>query len=120
MAETKTKARPAAKKPAATRKRPAARKPSEATRAIERSTELSEDMLKSLEDGARSAIEAVRKFVDIVDRTLPPHGDDPSRSKEITDSALEMAQHLVHTQYEFLLKVVDSAGKTVTGSDSRK
>jgi hypothetical protein len=87
---------------------------------VERTTELSEDVLKSLDDGARSAIEAVRRFVETVDRALPPRGEGPSRREEITDSALEMAQRLVHTQYDFLRKVMDSAGKSLTRSDDAK
>jgi hypothetical protein len=90
------------------------------SKAVDRTTELSEDVLKSLDDGARSSIEAVRKFVETVDEALPPHGESPSRREEITDSALEMAQRLVHTQYEFLHKVVDSAGKTLTRSEDAK
>jgi len=77
-------------------------------------------MLKSLDEGARTAIEAVRKFVETVDKALPPRGAGPSRRGEITDSALEMAQRLVHTQSEFLRKVVDSAGKSMSKWDERK
>jgi hypothetical protein len=77
-------------------------------------------VLKSLDDGARSAIDAVHKFVETVDRALPPRGEGPSRREEITDSALEMAQRLVHTQSGFLRKIVDSAGKSLSGSDNAK
>ena len=76
-------------------------------------------MVKSLDDGARSAIEAVRKFAETVDRALPPRGESPSRREEITDSALEMAQRLVHTQSDFLRKVIDSAGKSLTKSQTK-
>src|ERR1039457_1135074 len=116
MPETKTKRPPAAKKQAITRKPRA----TNASRSVERTTELSEDVLQELEDGARTAIDAVRKFVATVDKTLPPRGEGPSRREEITDSALEMAQRLVHTQADFLRKVVDSAGKTLTKSDDAK
>jgi hypothetical protein len=128
MPETKTRRAPAAKtqrraaarKEAATRKPRAARRERDARIAFERSTELSEDVLKSLDEGAQAAIDAVRKFADTVDRVLPPRGDGPSRREEITDSALEMAQRLVHTQYEFLSRVVDGAGKTLTKSGDAK
>jgi hypothetical protein len=80
---------------------------------VQRTTELSEDVLGELEDGAQSALDAVRKFLHTVDEALPPHGEGPSRREEITDSALEMAQQLVHTQADFLRKVVDSAGKSL-------
>jgi hypothetical protein len=121
MPEPKAKRRPPAKKQAATStRRTADRKAKEAPSAVERTTELSEDVLQSLEDGARTAIEAVRKFVEEVDKALPPRGEGPSRREEITDSALVMAQRLVHTQADFLRKVVDSAGKSLTRSDDSK
>jgi len=120
MPETKTQRRPAAKKQATARKPPATRGKRDATRAVERTTELSEDVVKELEDGAHSAIEAVRKFLGTVDEALPPRGEGPSRREEITDSALEMAQRLVHTQADFLRKVVDSAGKSLSRSGDAK
>jgi hypothetical protein len=116
----KTQRRPAAKKETATRKGRAPRRGHDARIVVERTTELSEDVLKSLDDGARTAIDAVRKFADTVDRVLPPRGEGPSRREEITDSGLEMAKRLVHTQYDFLQKVVDSAGKTLTKSGDAK
>jgi len=127
MPQTKAKRQPAAKKQAAAKRAPAkkrasahARPASNASSTIDRSTELSEDVLKSLDDGARTAIDAVRRFVETVDKALPPRGQGPSRREEITDSALEMAQRLVHTQYEFLRKVVDSAGNTLSKSNNEK
>ena len=92
----------------------------DARRAVRRTTDLSEDVLKSLDEGARSAIESVRRFAETVDKALPRYGAGASRREEITDSALEMAQRLVHTQYEFLRKVIDSAGKSVTGPGDDK
>jgi hypothetical protein len=127
MPETKTqKRRPAAKKTAA--KKTAARKqgPTRKARAtgtngaVDRTTELSEDVLKSLDEGGQNALDAVRRFVATVDKALPPRGKGPSRREEVTDSALDMAQRLVHTQAEFLRKVVDSAGKTLSRSDGAK
>lgn len=132
MTETTSKRRSTAKRSTAKAKRPpapakavATRKPSAARRqhtargerrdaAIDRTTELSDDVLGSLDESARRAVEAVRKFAEDVDRVLPPRGEGPSRRGEITDSALEMAQRLIHTQAEFLRKVVDSAGKSLT------
>ncbi len=132
MPEAKTKSptakrRPAAKRRAApdpnaaARKARSVRRELDARRAVERSTELSDEVIKSLDDGARNAIDAVRKFADTVDRALPPrNGKGPSTREEITDSALEMAQRLLHTQADFLRKVVDSAGKSLTGSNGKK
>ena len=106
-----TRKRSPAAKAAATRKRTTTA-PRPAT-AVDKTKELSEEVLDSLEKGQRAAIEAVRKFVDTVDHTLPalPHGEGPSKRQEIVDSALEMADRLVHAQYDFIHKVIDSAGK---------
>ena len=77
-------------------------------------------MLKSLESGQRVAIEAVRKFIDTVDQALPPRGESPSRRQEVVDSAMEMADRLVHVQYDFIRKVVTNAGKSLGRSDDGK
>jgi hypothetical protein len=83
--------------------------------AVERTTELSEEVLQSVESGERAAIDAVRKFVDTVDEKLPSLGDEhPSTRQDIIDAALELADRLVHTQYDFLRNVVDSAGKSLS------
>jgi hypothetical protein len=110
MAETKTPARRARKatapKAATTQRRRAAT--TRPKTAVDRTTEPPEEVLKSVEDGERAAIEAVHMLVDGVDHTLPalPHGEGPSRRREISDSALEMADRLVHAQYDFVRKVV--------------
>jgi hypothetical protein len=111
---------PATRKPSAAAKAPATRKrtttASRPATAVDKTKELSEEVLDSLEKGQRAAIEAVRKFVDTVDHTLPalPHGEGPTKRQEIVDSALEMADRLVHAQYELIHKVIDSAGKSLT------
>jgi hypothetical protein len=118
MAETKVQGSTSAKA-RATQRRPAA---SRSKTAVDRTAKLSDEVAQSVEDGQRAAIEAVRKFVDAVDHTLPalPHGEGPSRRQEIIDSGLEMADRLVHTQYDFIRKAVDSAGKALTRSDGAK
>ena len=115
MAQTTTRRRPAAKAPA-TRRRvsPAARHTQ-----VDRTSKLSKDVLESVEAGQRAAIEAVHKFVDTVDSALPPHGESANRRQEIVDSAMEMADRLVHTQYDFIRKVVDSAAKSLNRPDGR-
>jgi hypothetical protein len=90
--------------------------------AIDRTSELSEEVLKSLESGSRAAIEAVRKFVDVVDEALPalPHGERPSRRREILDAAMDMTDRLITTQYEFLRSVVQSAGTALGREEDEK
>jgi hypothetical protein len=80
------------------------------TSVVGRAAELSEEVLESVEAGQRAAIEAVRTFVGTVEHALP---EDQSRRQGIIDSALEMADRLVHTQYDFIRKVIDSAGKSL-------
>ncbi len=131
MPQTVTKRRPPAKAPAthkpaakapATHK-PAATRPTSATdrtTTIERTTKLSDEVLESVEKGQRAAIEAVRNFVATVDQALPAHGEGPSRRQDVVDSAMEMADRLVHTQYDFIRKVIDSAGKSLRTPDDGK
>jgi DNA-binding transcriptional regulator GbsR (MarR family) len=70
----------------------------ERTSAVERATEFSEDVIRALEDSGRAAIEAVRGFLTTVEKALPQVEGARKMEKQITDSALEMAEQLVHTQ----------------------
>jgi hypothetical protein len=113
MPQTKApRATPARKAAAGTKHSANANGRTEAS-AVNVTTELSDDVLKSLESGQRAAIEAVRKFVDTVDERLPALGGRPSRRQDIIDAAMEMSDRLVQTQYEFLRNVVQSAGKAL-------
>lgn len=87
--------------------------------AIDRGTELSEQVLQQIKEGQESAIEAVRKFMESVDGALPPEGEEPSRHQEIVDSALEMSEKLVKTQYDFLTNVVRSAGRSLGATETK-
>ena len=96
---------------ASTEKKTAAERASDLT---ERAAGLSDEVLKSVESGQRTAIDAVRKFVGAVDESMPAHGEDhPSRRNTIVDAALDMADKLVKTQYEFIRSVVSSASETL-------
>ena len=122
MPETKAQRSAAARKGAETRRRHEAesKQREHAGEVVDRTSELSDEVLKSLEAGQRAAIEAVRKFVDTVDQALPALGERPSRRQEIVDAAMDMADRLVHTQYDFLRNVVQSAGKALTREDGGK
>lgn len=87
---------------------------------VHRAVDLSDEVLKSVEAGQRAAIEAVRKFVDTVDEAIPALGDRPSRRQTVIDAALDMADRLVTTQYEFLRSVVRSADRTLRKPDDAK
>jgi hypothetical protein len=122
MPETKVQNRKTAPGGTATRKRPAQNgRGRERASTVGRTTDLSDEVLKSLESGQRSAIEAVRKFVDTVDEKLPALGGErPSRRQEVVDAAMEMADRLVHTQYDFIRNVVQSAGKALNRAGEEK
>ena len=87
--------------------------------AVERTAELSDEVLSVTRGGAAGGNRGVTKFVDTVDQTLLPRRA-PSRRQEIVDAAMEIADRLVHTQYDFLRKVVQSAGKTLADQPDDK
>jgi hypothetical protein len=101
-----------------------AQKPKRATGSgggtVERTTELSERVLAQVKESQESAIEAVRGFMESVDDALPPHGENPSRRQQVIDSALEMSEKLVKTQYDFLTNVVRGAGEALGASGKKK
>ena len=78
------------------------------------------DALAASGGQAAASVQAAASGVDTVDEALPMHGEGPSRRQEIVDSAMEMADRLVRTQYDFIRKVVDSAGRTLGGSSDGK
>ena len=112
MAEITTKPRPTAKTPATHQRGiPTARFAS----VVEKTWGLSDDVLKSLETGERAAIAAVGQFVITVEEALPQQVAATSDvAKMITESGLEMTDRLIHTEYDFLRKVVDSAAKPLS------
>ena len=70
---------------------------------VYRTTELSDEVLESVEAGQRAAIEALGRFLVTVEEALPREVEGTSEvAKTITESGLEMADRLVHTQYDFL------------------
>ena len=83
---------------------------------VDTTTELSEEVLDSVKTGQQHAIAAVRTFVDSVEKTLS--GEDPSKRQKVIDSALDMADRLVKTEYDFLHTIVHSAGKSLGTSDT--
>jgi hypothetical protein len=88
--------------------------------AVARTADLSEEVLKTVEAGQRAAIEAVRKFVDTVDEALPAIGDRPSRRETLIDAALDMADKLVTTQYDFLRSIMRSADRSLSKPGATK
>lgn len=106
--------------PAATAKPTKARDAAAEQTRVERTAELSEQVLAQVKGSQKKAIEAVRKFMESVDEALPPHDENPSRRQEVIDSALEMSERLVQTHYDFLTGVVHSAGEALGASSGKK
>ena len=88
--------------------------------AVDRTADLSQEVLKSVEAGQRAALAAVRRFIDTVDEALPAIGDRPSRRETVIDAALDMADKLVTTQYDFLRSVVRSADQSLNKVEATK
>ncbi len=86
----------------------------------EKTTELSEKVLEAVKNSQEAAIDAVRTFVETVDKSLPLHGDGPSKRQEVIDSGLGMAARLVQTQYEFLSNIVSGAGQALGAAPAKK
>ena len=119
MAEIATKPKPVVKTPATHQRGviPTARLAS----VVDRTSELSDEVLKSLETGERAAIETVRQFLITVEEALPQEVAGTSEAaKKITVSGLEMADRLVHTEYDLLRNVIGSAAKSLSSRDGAK
>ncbi|MGZ4180545.1 MAG: hypothetical protein ACXVUL_07655 [Solirubrobacteraceae bacterium] len=85
---------------------------------VDRTAELSGEVLTSLEKGERAAIEAVEQFVITLEDELPHEVAGTSEvAKTITRSGTEMIDRLVHTQYAMLRNIVDSTAKSLMRHD---
>ena len=111
MAEITTKPTAAVKTPAPARHDiPVVR----FTTVVDRTTELSDEVLTSLEAGHRAAVDAVGRFVIAVEDALPQEVSTTSEvAKKITHSGIETTDRLVDVGYDLLRKVIDSAGKSL-------
>jgi hypothetical protein len=88
---------------------------------VERTTELSDEVLGSVEEGQRAAIDAAGRFVVTVEEALPQEVEGTSEvAKKITESGLETADRLVHTWYDFLRKVIGSTSKSLSSRNGAK
>jgi hypothetical protein len=114
---TTTKPSPAVKTPATyQRSIPAAR----LGMVVDRTTELSDEVLTSVEEGQRAAIESLGRFVITLEEALPQEVEGTSKvAKTVTESGLEMADRLVHTQYDVLRKVIGSTGKSLSRNGAK-
>ncbi len=85
---------------------------------VDRTTQLSDEVLKSLETSQRAAIEAVGQFVIAIEEAFPQQVAGTSDvAKKITESGLQMVDRLVHTQHDFLHSAIGSTAKSLSIRD---
>ena len=88
---------------------------------VDRTARLSDELLKSFETSERAAIEAVGQFVITTEEAIPTEVTGTTDvAKTITKSGLEMVDQLVHTEYDLLRHVVDSAATWLSRHDWAK
>lgn len=99
-----------------------ARKPESAKESKGANGDRAAEVIGTIESAEQATIDAVRTFVESVDRALPDISDDSPR-KKIIDSAFTMVERLVGTSNDLARNVVkvagdamDTAGKSVPGS----
>jgi hypothetical protein len=90
-------------------------------RVVDRASDLSDEVLKSLEAGERAAIEALGQFVITIEEALPQEVASTSEvAKKVTESGLQMADRLVHTQYDVVRDVIASAAKSLSSRNGAR
>lgn len=111
MAEATTKPKPVVRSSANHQRGTAAPRFAEL---LDRTSELSDELVKSLESAERAAVGAIGQFVIVLEEALPQEVAGTSEvAKKITESGLEMTDRLIHTQHELLHKVIESSAKSV-------
>ena len=89
--------------------------------AVDRTARLSDQLLKSFETNERAAIEAVGEFVINIEEAFPQEVSATTEvAKRLTESGLQMTDRLVHTAYDVLRDVVDSAAGSLGRHDGAK
>ena len=87
---------------------------------VDRTAKLSDELLKSFETSERAAIKLVGEFVITMEEALPTEVTGTTEvATKITNSGLEMADQLVHTGYNLLHHVVDSAATWLSRHDGK-
>lgn len=88
---------------------------------VDRTAKLSDELLKSFETSERAAIEAIGQFMITIEEALPHEVTRTAEvTKKVTESGLEMTDRLVHTEYDLLRDVVDSAANSLRRHDGTK
>ena len=81
-------------------------------------TELFEEVRESARAGQQTAAEALRRFNHVLDEAIP-EAVHPLRTR-IVGAAIELANTLAATQYQFHRDLIRSADRALTGTDGNK
>ncbi len=88
---------------------------------VDRTTKLSEEVVKSLETSERTAIEALGQFVIAIEEAFSQEVSGTSDvAKKVTESGLQMTDQLVHAQHDFLRNAIDSTAKSLSSGDGAR
>ena len=88
---------------------------------VDRTAKLSDELFKSFETSERAAIEAIGQFMITIEEALPDEITLTSEvAKRVTESGLETTDRLVHTEYDLLRDVVDSAANSLRRHNGAK
>ncbi len=75
-------------------------------------------IIEGIEDVEQSSLDAVRRFVDAVDKALPELVEDKPR-RQIIDAAFDMAQNLVGASNRLARNVLDATERELEGARER-
>ena len=82
---------------------------------VDRTWELSGEVLQSLEAGERAAVAALGQFVISVEEAVSQEVSGTSDvAKKVTESGLEMADRLIQTAHGLVRSIIDSIAKSVS------
>ncbi|MGO8861960.1 MAG: hypothetical protein ACLQRH_14510 [Acidimicrobiales bacterium] len=74
-------------------------------------------IIESLQDTEKSALEAVRKFLDTVNGVFPHVGEDGGPRQKIIDSAFKMTEQLVGASNDLAQRIVKVSQNTLRDSE---
>jgi len=79
-----------------------------------------ERLIESLAGAEKSALEAMRKFLDTVDDAFPHLGEGGGHRQKIIDSAFKMTEELVGASNQLAQRLVKVGGSAVKRAPARK
>jgi len=91
------------------------------TSVVDRTSELSGEVLESLEAGERAVIDALGQFLVTAEEAVPQEVASTSDvAKKITESGLQMTDRVVHVANDVLRNVIASTAKSLSSPDGAK